>query len=159
MPHWVSGYLWREGWGYQQGRVRALRRGRALFLKRLLDTQVLLVSSSLLPVSEVFHHRLFAEAVGEAWLHIPAIDELPESWCGRNCLALLRGSHCRVSQWPQLSLCLSSGWSAELTVTHLEEHVRDLRHLKKPPFHEERVLSLGDRTKPVEQSLLTRLCP
>lgn len=77
----------------------------------------------------------------------------------RNCLALLRESHCLVSQWPQLSLCLSSGWSAELAVTNLDEHVRDLHCLKKPPFPEERLPSLGDRTKPVEQSLLTRLCP
>lgn len=75
----------------------------------------------------------------------------------RNCLALLRDSHCfRVPSGPN-SLCLSSGWSAELTVTNLDKHVRDLHPLKKPPFPEERLLSLGDRTEPCQS--LTRLCP
>lgn len=62
-------------------------------------------------------------------------------------------------QWPRLSLCLISGWLAELTVTNLVKHVRDLHYLKKSPFPEERLPSLVVRTKPTDQRLLTRLCP
>lgn len=98
------------------------------------------------------------ESVRPGYVFLPLVSCL-RAGVERNCLALLRESRCLRVPVAQLSLCLSPGWSAELTVTNLDKHVRDLHRLKKPPFPEERLPSLGDRTKPVEQSLPTRLCP